>query len=881
VSRGPSSVVEDFRVTGRESASLTVVSLLAAAVKQRPDQIAVRSDTESVHFGALDRRVGELAVSLRSRGVGPEVVVALAVRRGIDMVVAIHAVLRAGGAYVALDPSYPSKRVEFVLADSGARLVLGHRDLLAGLPDGHVAQLALEDVDPGDGGPVAIPQPALDDLAYVIYTSGSTGQPKGVAVTHRSLSLLVSAARQEFTPEEFSVCAATTSLSFDVSVFEIIVTLAAGGSIRIFENAFAVIAGDHTQDLTMLTVVPSAAAELVRRHALPPELKVLICGGEPFTRTLADAIFRDRPGLRVVNAYGPTEATVATTWAVLHEGEVGAPPIGRPLPHIRLYLLDELLQPVQAGEWGELVIAGPGLARGYLHQSAGAASAFLSGSPGTGPDQPIYRTGDLCRLRDDGQYEISGRKDQQVKVRGYRIEIAEVESALEALSQVQQAAVLAVSDTSGLASLVAVVVPADSSVEVEAVRAALAGGLPDWMIPSRFVLAEDLPHLPNGKVDRVALDQQVARERNRPREVGGPPATHLERQVAGLMAELVNLPAVGMEEDFFLDLGATSLHGVRLLTELHRATGELLPIQTLASTSTARAIAALLEGRGAQTPGPMVVLNPGAAHEQTLFLLAGWFGQTLGYRRLLRHLNLPDLPVIALCPQTTESGSELTTMAAMTDRSLALLRQQQPTGPYLLGGYSMGGMLAHEMGARLALAGEEVLPLVLLDSTARLTGARALLDEALHLGKGALPSAGRLSWREALAGLKARLARRRSRNAAGVALQEDVRARTRQAIGDAPVGALEHLENLDAANFHAVEGWRPSVSPLSAVLISTPESIGYRGRQDLGWRPFLRGGVRQVTFESRHLSMMLEPDVARLGKVVRSELQRILLRPHR
>jgi amino acid adenylation domain-containing protein len=875
---------------------LLAADAFIASVRRTPHAVAVRHQGRSLTYAELDRRVEQVAQALRERGVARDTLVGLCVPRDELMVAAVFGIIRAGGAYVPFDPKYPRDRVAYMVNDSGIELLIGTRELLKDFPAGDAELLYLEDLTAQgsvEGSPARgdnpAPRPgsaslierhsgaAPDDLAYVLYTSGSTGKPKGVAVTHRSLAHLISWGRGTLTAEELAVSAATASLNFDISVAELFIPTAVGGSIRVLEDPLAIADAGHRSDLTMFNAVPSVAAELVRRHGIPPSVQTIICVGEVLSRGLAEQLLWERPGLRLINAYGPTEATVYVSGADVIAGEPGAPSIGFPFPMVRMYVLDDDLQPVPPGEWGELIIAGEWLARGYYLRPELTAEKFVPDTIRPELGQRMYRTGDLGRLLPDGRFEIAGRKDQQVKLRGFRVELTEIESALAALDQVDVAAVVPNGDHGAVHSLTAVVVSASADLDVKSIRAQLAQTLPEWMVPTHVVVTDALPTQPNGKLDRSAVKlyaDSLAQADVAHRTIGRLPESPQEQQVASIMGELLEISSVGADEDFFLDLGGTSLQGVRLLTEIWRVTGVWLPMSLLLEDTTAARLGEALSADGALEQQPVVVLQPGDGNGKTIYLFSGWFGQTLGYRRLLRHLDMPSLRVVSICPQPLADGSFATNMTELAERSYRLLRQDQPSGPYWIGGHSMGGMLAHEIAGRLVEEGIDVWPVISIDPHARAVGPRAIVDEFGHLAT-ELFKGSKAQRAATLALLVQRLRRRRAKNAQN-ALQADVEDRTaslRSQMRSGTEGVLDKLEATDQANFAAIESWAPSRSRAQMILIATSEWSGYRGRPDLGWRPYLRRGrLKVLTLKAGHGQVMQEPEVALLADILRPEM---------
>ena len=495
-----------------------------ARAARTPEALALVAGTERLTYGELDARAGRLAARLAALGVGPEVRVGVCLGRSASMVEGLLAVLKAGGAYVPLDPSYPGARLAFMLEDSGAAVLLteerwldrlpggdggeggARRVLLAGQPE------AAPEAAPGGGSADGrAPSPSPGNLAYVIYTSGSTGRPKGVAIEHRSAAALVRWAAGAFAPEELAGVLASTSICFDLSIFEIFVPLSLGGAVILADHALDLPFLPAAAEVTLVNTVPSAMAELVRSGWVPPSVRVANLAGEALPRPLVAEIYRTTAVRRVLNLYGPTEDTTYSTWAEVERDGLLPPPIGQPLPGTRAALLGAGGEPVPPGEEGELFLAGDGLARGYLGRPELTAERFVPDpagiSSGASSGARLYRTGDLARALPDGSLQFLGRADQQVKVRGFRVELGEIEAALARHPAVREAAVTAAGD-GRLVAWLATDGPEPELPELPEIaelRSFLAAALPDFMIPTRFRRLAALPRTLNGKLDRRAL----------------------------------------------------------------------------------------------------------------------------------------------------------------------------------------------------------------------------------------------------------------------------------------------------------------------------------------------------------------------------------------
>ncbi|MFJ2960657.1 amino acid adenylation domain-containing protein, partial [Streptomyces sp. NPDC087270] len=579
-----SAVVEEWNATARELDALTVPEQFGAWAIRTPDAAALWSGGRALSYAEVDARSDALARGLVARGVGRESRVGLCLPRGAEMVVAILAVWKAGGAYVPLDPEYPSERLAFMVADSGAELVLVTEET-AGSLDGEAALLDGVAIESGKPIDVSV---GFGDLAYVIYTSGSTGRPKGVAVAHASVANLAAAMRPVLGVEAGVTALQFASFSFDAAVLDVAVTLAAGGTLaiasseeRLDSSALARMVGASGVDVA--SVVPSLLGVLEPEAV--PGVANWVLGAERLEAGLAS---KWRENARVWNTYGPTEATVITTAVLLEEGISGqdvAPAIGRPLPNVRTYVLDTYLRPVPVGVTGELYIAGEGLARGYINRAGLTAERFVACPFGDGGR--MYRTGDLVRWTPDGQLAFVGRADEQVKIRGFRVELGEVEAILAAHPGVDQA-VAVVRD----GHLVGYVVADVEGVEGAELRSFAATRLPDYMVPAAVVVLDVLPLTANGKVDRAALrapDLAVGGSRG--------PETPTEEALSVLFAEVLGLEGAGAEESFFA-LGGDSLLVMRLIARVRSVLDVSVGVREVFAEPTVAGVARLVESSG-------------------------------------------------------------------------------------------------------------------------------------------------------------------------------------------------------------------------------------------------------------------------------------------
>ncbi|HWB11363.1 MAG TPA: amino acid adenylation domain-containing protein [Pirellulales bacterium] len=704
--------------------------------RQTPDAVAVVCGGRSLCYHELDAWSRGLAGQLRSLGVGPECLVGLMLPRSAEMVASLLAILRAGGAFVPFDPGYPHERLRFMLADARPRWVVTH---------GGLAHLLRPQLNPvwqsgdglivlGDSNPSALREFSLPHrhrappgegsrLAYAIYTSGSTGDPKAALLTHGGLANLIAAQRGLLRLRPGRRVLQFASLAFDAAVWEIFGALSTGATLVLAE-ADELLPGEslrrtiEAKRIDTLTVPPSVLAMLGSPG--PPGLETLIVAGEACPGHLAS---QWSVGRRLINAYGPTEATICATTYECPSGDQPAPPLGDPLPGIELFVLNRDRQPVAEGEPGELCLAGPGLARGYLNRPELTAEKFVR-QPLAGRDVRLYRTGDLVRRRADGELDFLGRVDRQVKIRGVRIEPDEVSEVLARHPELHATAVLVAQNPPRLAAFA--IPRAGSSVSAGALRGWLQARLPAALIPSSLTLVTHWPLTPNGKLDErgllaledrgigtVCADQRSGRFARTP--LPSSSSSIHEREIAELFGQLLHVPHVLAEDDFF-ELGGNSLQAAELLACLKRRYGRSLLLgELLANSKVATLARRLLDETDKNRPAVVVPLQPKGT-------LPPWFvvhpagGSVVCYRRLARELGR-DRPCYGIQSPGLESAEPPPdSIETMAERYLHELSRVQPRGECLLAGWSLGGVVAYEMAHRLRAAGRHVRALVLIDA---------------------------------------------------------------------------------------------------------------------------------------------------------------------
>lgn len=672
-------------------------ALFAAQAVATPQAPAVIHRGEVVSYDQLAESVERFAADLVELGVGPGVLVALCVARTPDMIALLLAILKAGGAYLPLDPRYPAEHLRFLLADSAAAVLVTDRSSPAWSSfRGTVLEAGAGQLARRAGG-AAARATGPPELAYVIYTSGSTGKPKGVMLGHGATHL-VAWARQAYSASERACVAATTSLSFDPSVFEIFVPLATGGAVLLKEDALEPFAKDERP--TMVDTVPSVLRELCRTGGLPDSVQVLNVGGEALPGELVREAYRRYPQLTIDNHYGPTEATTCATVARVARDVAGDPAIGRPVRGAEIALISPSGAPVADGEAGEILIGGVGLAMGYLDRPELTAERFVERSEGR-----FYRTGDRAMWR-DGELHFAGRLDRQVKVRGFRIEPGEIEAALMREPGVA-AALVAPRDGPSGPQLVAYV-ESQENVAGGELRERLMTTLPGYMVPAHVVVLRAFPRLVSGKIDLAALPAP-----GQGSAAGGGAASRVERAILHVFEEVLGRTGLGPEDSFF-ELGGDSLLSVRAALRLEEVLGHELPAGLLHQASSARTLAEALERARLHADTHLSVLATGG-EGAPLFCVADLFGQPFNYLSLARELA-GERTIYGLAPGPLEAefaaGGDV---ERLTAAFASEVRRVAPAGPYLVAGYSAGGLLAACLAGALERDGEAVR-LVLLDS---------------------------------------------------------------------------------------------------------------------------------------------------------------------
>ncbi|WP_370469510.1 non-ribosomal peptide synthase/polyketide synthase, partial [Corallococcus caeni] len=844
----------------------SIPAMVEAQVRRTPDALAVITPERQLTYREVDAKANQLAHRLRGLGVGPEVRVGLCVERTEDLVIGALGILKAGGAYVPLDPSYPRERLGWLLEDAQGPALVAHSHLLSALPETSATAVCIDSDAELAKQPTTAPEVDIHPghLAYLIYTSGSTGRPKGVAISHGNAVSFLHWALETFTPEELKGTLAATSLNFDLSVFELFAPLSSGGAVVVARNALHLAELPTASHVTLVNTVPSAMAQLLRLGAVPPGVRVINLAGEALPETLAKQVYAVPTVQKLYNLYGPSEDTTYSTASLVGRDEV--PLIGRPLPATRAYVLDASLQPVPVGVAGELYLAGEGQARGYLLRPELTAERFVP-EPYGPPGGRMYRTGDRVRYRVDGRLEYLGRIDFQVKVRGFRIELGEIEAALRRVPGLKDAVVVAKGEAADKRLVAYVTAREGHSLDSESLKAHLRQQLPEYIVPSALLVLEALPLNSNGKVDRKALPEPdahavEARDFVAPRDA-------LEMQLARIWEDVLGVRSVGVRSSFF-ELGGHSLLAVRMLASIRERLGLSLPLSVLFQQPTVEQLARVLRD-DAQVWTPLVPLEHGEPGQRPLFLVHPGGGNVLAYSELARRLG-PSLPVYGLQSRGLDGRPVAESIEEMADLYVEAIRSVQPRGPYQLGGWSLGGVIAYEMARRLRDSGETVDLLALID--AHVPGLTQPSGADAHFSSEARV---RIAFAQTTA---TAFGQELSLSAEALAQGDDdamldhlLREGLRAHILDEHSGPaqLRALFRVFQANLFAQEKYVPRPFDGAALLLSASEAPTGLPRHR-GWEPLVRGGLEVHTVTGSHHELLQDPH---LGFIV--ERLRVLL----
>ncbi|MGL4881809.1 MAG: non-ribosomal peptide synthetase, partial [Waterburya sp.] len=824
---------------------LCIQQLIEAQVARTPNQIAVVFEDEQLTYQELNLKANQLARHLQQLGVTTETLVGVSMERSTEMLIALLAVLKAGGAYVPLDPHYPPDRLDYIFQDAQISILITCSDVITrDLKDLKVIDLKHKQQIISQYSTANLNLTySLDDLAYVIYTSGSTGKPKGVLVTHRGIGNLAYAQSDTFGIKADSCVLQFASFSFDASISEIFMTLLAGAKLCLAtsesllpgQNLFNLL---HQQQITHVTLPPSALAMLPREPL--PKLEAIIVAGESCPPELAAQWSQRR---NFFNAYGPTEITVCATIG-LYQYQSNLP-IGRPIANTQIYILDELLQPVPTGVMGEIYIGSIGIARGYLNRPELTKERFIV-NPFNNSER-LYKTGDLGRYLADGNIEYLGRIDHQVKIRGFRIELGEIESSLISHHSVSNCLVIAREDVPGDKRLVAYIVAENHAPTVKELRQFLELTLPQYMIPSHFVILERFPLTPNGKIDRRALP---APELETSTENFIAPRNELEQKLALIWQEVLNLEAISVQDNFF-ELGGHSLLAATLSAKLEHTFKNKLPLAMLFQMPTIEQQANFFEQQTNNKSWSPLASIQSKGTKPPLFLFQG-----VGiYYPLSSHLG-EDQPVYGLSIEMIDDSTHwFDRIEELVALYIKEIKTVQPQGPYYFGGISFGGMIALEAAQQLLAEGEQVALLALFDTWK----SKAYVSHPLH--KKLLIHLRRF----AQSGLKYFSQYNRSNKSRKVKAQFQLNL-----MSNSSGKNNRQLSQVTQTYLKARENYVPKAYSGKITLFKSMETTKMVESGDfdaqLGWGALAAGGLDIIDVPGDHLGILREPCVATLAQ---------------
>lgn len=853
--------------------------LFEAQVQRTPDKIALIAGDQRLTYKDLEQSSNRVAECLKDKGVGPDVLVAICVERSVDMIVGILGILKAGGAYVPLDPAYPKSRLDQILIDSNADILLTQLKIAEKL-DATPAFVIY--MDQGTAPPLRTSRSAFvsavspRDLAYVIYTSGSTGRPKGVAIEHRSTVAFLTWAISVFGPERLKGTVASTSICFDLSIFEIFAPLSCGGTVILVENILHLPDSPAAAKASLINTVPSAIVELLRMNGIPDSVATINLAGEPLKTSLVKRLYETGTVSEVFDLYGPTEDTTYSTFTLRNEGKAT---IGRPISNTQAYILDRNLQPVPPGVAGELYLSGDGLARGYLNQPELTASKFVKNPFDPDPGSRMYKTGDLVRYLPTFELEYLGRIDNQVKIRGFRIELGEIEAVISSHASVQEAVVIARDDGGRGKRLVAYFVGnGKNRITISDLRKQVKNALPDFMVPSAFVELDEIPLTPNGKIDRNSL----------PAPSGAtaednlnylPARTNVELKLVHIWERLLKVSPIGIRDDFF-ELGGDSLVSVSLFVEVEEQFGVELPLSVLINSPTIEKLAVeLTRGETSKSWKYLVPLQT-EGDRAPLFCMHAAGGNVLFYRDLSSELG-KDQPFYGLQARGVADKSETAhdRIEDMAADYLKEIRSLQPEGPYHLCGASFGGLVAFEAARQLVAVGETVSTLALFD-----TAAPGYLVQDIQMShKGRLRSflfrVASLreqiteieNWRPRVDFVRSKAGKLSKRIRRKIAWTKNQFAiEYNRATGrELPPNMMRN----HAAIRDARDNYMPRKFEGDLLLFRASEQLVPNIDQDLGWGRFVNGDVTAIVVKGSHGALTVYPFATDLAAKLRPVLE--------
>lgn len=869
-------LLNSWNCTDSSYPRLRVDQLFEQKAEEVPGYPALTFSGNTITYGALLKEVNSLATGLRSMGVGPGSLVGICMQRCSEMVIAMLAVFRAGAAYLPLDPDFPPERIAFEQENAQPLAIITQAALCERFSFGPAQVLLLDSLSMQNASASQLDIPArldqgLDDLAYVLYTSGSTGKPKGVQVTHRALTNLLTSVAGILPLTDSDVILATSTISFDISVFEIFAPLISGAHVVIAPRSTA-ISGEllavaiQESGATLLQATPSGWRILLESGWQgQPGLKMLTAG-EPLDKTLAERLLNR--GDSLWNLYGPTEATIYATGRKMakHQARIT---VGIPLPNYTTYVVDRHQKRVPIGAVGELYLGGVGVARGYLDRPSLTSEKFIPDCFGGKIGGYLYRTGDLARFLPDGQIELLGRADSQIKLRGYRIELEEIEGLLDSHPCIKKSMVKVIDFGEGDGRLVAYVVAARKSAPLDAgqLREYAQRALPSYMVPASFFAIDSLALTPNGKVDRKAPPNLSALQILGSSSSSEAPADELTLAVTNVWRSALNVNHVSLDDNFF-ESGGHSLLAARMFTEIGRALGLKLPVSMLIEAPTPRLLTERIRKTQHSPMGCLVPMQPNGSLPP-LYLIHHLHGDILVYRALAQCFP-SERPVIGIqAPLGLTDGVAPCSVESLAARYVREILAQHTTGPFHLAGFSTGGILAFELARQFTQAGYEVGLLALIDADINAPG--PVLSKAAKYAKVSLRKLCKIVFKfrdEAKEGPKQFVAKR---FAYWRLLWQLRRLKTSSSSSGSKL-------SVDQVLLLAEQSYCPKTYWGAALLLRFHDEAWDIGPDPLlGWSTLIQGGIEVVDVPGGHNTGMSSSRAARMAALLAARMENVEL----
>ncbi len=857
--------------------------LFEQQAERTPEAEAVVYRNQRLTYRELDQRGNQVAHFLRASGVGPETLVGICMERAPEMMVALLGILKAGGAYLPLDASYPPDRLTYMMDDAKAPVVLTQQRLREKIStpaeivavDEQWPEIAKQSTERIDSG---VEQ---ENLAYVIYTSGSTGKPKGVMIHHLGLVNYLSWASKFYRMWGGSGSLVHSPIGFDLTITTLFGPLIVGQRVMLLPEGLGLdelaAALRSQKDFTVVKITPThleALAHMLPENELAGRVRVLVIGGEMLRWEHIERWRRHAPATRLINEYGPTETVVGCCIYEAHDRvAAGSVPIGVAIDHMQMHVLDADLRSVAHGSIGEIYIGGVGVARGYLNQPETTAAKFLSVNIER-VESRLYKTGDLARALSDGNLEYLGRTDHQVKIRGYRIELGEIEVALARHPTVRDCAVLA-REHGGDRQLVGYVVARDKlRPDAGELRGFLLERLPPYMVPAAFVTLPEFPLTVNGKVDRDALPAPVERVVAGERSFRAPSET-LEIQLAGIWEQLLNVRPIGATDNFF-EIGGDSLKAVVLTAKIEEVRGRHIPPALLMEENTIEKLARAIHRLDMEPHDDTIVAVQPNGRLAPLYFVPGIGGMVLGLSYLAQHLG-KDQPLFGLQARGIKNDeSPCGSIEEMARYYVDAIRAAQPNGPYFIGGYSFGGVVAFEIARQLEAAGQKLGILAILDTEAP-NQRRFDFPGFIHnLPFWMNDFVFRRDRRQVVADVQMKV-----KNVCKVVFNkiacpfgfEALPANIEDEVA-MPDEFPERYRRVIAAHYRALLDYRPGPYSGRIMLFRTRAQPLFRAHADNGWRCLAQGGVEIYVVDGVHEDFMVEPYVSSLAGQLRIALER-------